>query len=136
MEKSNGPVVALIPRVLLRLLLRVLILSVMMAAIGGVFYVAVRPWYLNWGATAEERMKALPGDEIVGFVTRGRGITLQKFKQGGLADAKLFTLDQGLEVRTGAKTRIFTKAEIKDWIGQRAQAGRLPPNGFPRSGKF
>ncbi len=69
-------------------------------------------------------------------MTRGRGITLQKFKQGGLADAKFFTLSDGLEVKTGAKARVYTKAEIKDWIGQRAQAGRLPPQGFPRSGTF
>jgi len=39
-------------------------------------------------------------------------------------------------VKTGAKARVYTKAEIKDWIGQRAQAGRLPPQGFPRSGTF
>jgi len=69
-------------------------------------------------------------------MTRGRGNTLQKFKQGGLADAKIFALDQGLEVKTGAKARVYAKGEIKDWIGQRAQAGRLPPAGFPRSGKF
>jgi hypothetical protein len=48
-----------------RVLVRVLILSVTVAAIGGVFYVAVRPWYLNWGATADERTRILPGDEIV-----------------------------------------------------------------------
>ncbi|MBL8663699.1 MAG: DNA topoisomerase IV subunit A [Candidatus Odyssella sp.] len=69
-------------------------------------------------------------------MSRGRGITLQKFKQGGLADAKAFALEHGLEVRTGSKTRVYAKAELKDWIGQRAQAGRLPPQGFPRSGKI
>ncbi len=69
-------------------------------------------------------------------MNRGRGITLQKFKQGGLADVKVFALDQGLEVKTGSKSRVYAKAELKDWIGQRAQAGRLPPQGFPRSGKM
>ena len=69
-------------------------------------------------------------------MSRGRGITLQKFKQGGLADVKVFALDHGLEVRTGSKSRVYAKAELKDWIGQRAQAGRLPPQGFPRSGKI
>jgi hypothetical protein len=48
-----------------RIVLRLLILSVTVAAIGGVFYVAVRPWYLNWGTTAVERTSPLPGDEIV-----------------------------------------------------------------------
>jgi len=69
-------------------------------------------------------------------MSRGRGITLQKFKHGGLADAKAFALDQGLEVRIGAKSRIYSKPELEDWLGQRAQAGRLPPQGFPRSGKI
>jgi topoisomerase-4 subunit A len=69
-------------------------------------------------------------------MNRGRGITLQKFKQGGLADVKVFALEQGLEVKTGSKSRVYAKAELKDWIGQRAQAGRLPPQGFPRSGKI
>ena len=69
-------------------------------------------------------------------MNRGRGITLQKFKHGGLADAKAFALEQGLEVKTGSKSRVFTKAELKDWLGQRAQAGRLPPQGFPRSGRL
>ena len=69
-------------------------------------------------------------------MNRGRGITLQKFKQGGLADVKSFALEQGLEVTTGSKSRVYAKAELKDWIGQRAQAGRLPPQGFPRSGKI
>jgi topoisomerase-4 subunit A len=69
-------------------------------------------------------------------MTRGRGVTLQKYKQGGLSDAKCFELDAGLEVRTGSKTRLFAKAELKDWLGQRAQAGRLPPTGFPRGTKF
>jgi topoisomerase-4 subunit A len=69
-------------------------------------------------------------------MNRGRGITLQKFKQGGLADVKVFALDQGLEVKTGSKSRVYARAELKDWIGQRAQAGRLPPPGFPRSGKI
>jgi topoisomerase-4 subunit A len=69
-------------------------------------------------------------------MSRGRGITLQKFKHGGLADAKVFTLEQGLEVRTGTRSRVYARAELEDWLGQRAQAGRLPPQGFPRSGKI
>jgi topoisomerase IV subunit A len=71
-------------------------------------------------------------------MARGRGITLQKYKDGGLADAKAFALDAGLEVTLGAggRTRVYSKAELKDWIGQRAQAGRLPPAGFPRQKRF
>ncbi len=69
-------------------------------------------------------------------MTRGRGNILQRYKQGGLSDAKVFTLDQGLEVRGGEKIRVFTRDQLKDWIGERAQAGRLPPSGFPRGGKL
>jgi hypothetical protein len=46
------------------------------------------------------------------------------------------SLSEGLTCRTGDRTRTFAKAELEDWVGQRAQAGRLPPNGFPRARKF
>jgi topoisomerase-4 subunit A len=67
-------------------------------------------------------------------MARGRGITLQKYKDGGLADVTTFTLKQGLSVTTGRGVQTFT--EIKEWLGERAQAGRLPPTGFPRSNRF
>ncbi|MCB1532491.1 MAG: DNA topoisomerase IV subunit A [Alphaproteobacteria bacterium] len=67
-------------------------------------------------------------------MSRGKGITLQKFKDGGLADAKTFKMEQGLEYKYGAG---MTKVDdISPWIGKRAQAGRLPPNGFPKSNTF
>ncbi|MFN4764734.1 DNA gyrase C-terminal beta-propeller domain-containing protein, partial [Gillisia sp. Q332] len=68
-------------------------------------------------------------------MTRGRGVILQKYKDGGLSDAKTFNRKEGLSWAAGAgRTRIET--ELRDWLGKRAQAGRLPPNGFPRSNKF
>ena len=68
-------------------------------------------------------------------MTRGRGVILQKYKDGGLSDVKTFTLADGLTWSAGAgRTRCETK--LTAWIGKRAQAGRLPPNGFPRSNKF
>ncbi len=67
-------------------------------------------------------------------MTKGAGVALQKYKDGGLADVKVFTLAQGLTWKLGANTRTETK--LTEWIGSRAQAGRLPPNGFPKSGKF
>ena len=68
---------------------------------------------------------------------RGRGVRLQRYKDGGLADAKTFAKKEGLTY-TDAADRTFTlsSAELRDWWGQRAQAGRLPPRGFPKSGKF
>jgi topoisomerase IV subunit A len=67
-------------------------------------------------------------------MTRGRGITLQKYKEGGLADAKTFARAEGLSWKLGDRVRVET--DIKDWIGERAQAGRLPPKGFPKGNRF
>jgi topoisomerase-4 subunit A len=67
-------------------------------------------------------------------MTRGRGITLQKYKDGGLSDARVYKKSEGLTWRLGEKTR--TETDLKLWLGQRAQAGRLPPNGFPKNNKF
>jgi topoisomerase-4 subunit A len=68
---------------------------------------------------------------------RGKGVRLQRYKDGGLADAKVFSKKEGL-IYTDSAKRSFTlsSAELRDWWGQRAQAGRLPPKGFPKSGKF
>ncbi len=67
-------------------------------------------------------------------MTKGAGVALQKYKDGGMADVKVFTLAAGLTWKLGANTRTETK--LAEWRGARAQAGRLPPNGFPKSGKF
>ncbi len=67
-------------------------------------------------------------------MARGLGVTLQRYKEGGLADAKVFRLADGLSWRSGERTR--TETGLRDWLGERGQAGRLPPNGFPKSGKF
>jgi topoisomerase-4 subunit A len=67
-------------------------------------------------------------------MARGRGVTLQKYKQGGLSDAKVVALAEGLTWKLGDKVR--TETDLKDWIGERAQAGRLPPRGFPAGNRF
>jgi topoisomerase-4 subunit A len=68
-------------------------------------------------------------------MTRGRGVIMQKYKDGGLSDVKTFTLAEGLAWSAGAG-RTRTETKLTAWLGKRAQAGRLPPNGFPRSNKF
>ena len=68
-------------------------------------------------------------------MTRGRGVILQKYRDGGLADAKTFALAEGLGWAAGAG-RTRTERDLTAWIGKRAQAGRLPPAGFARSGRF
>jgi topoisomerase-4 subunit A len=70
-------------------------------------------------------------------MTRGKGVRLQKYKDGGAADARVFKKSGGL-TWADSSGREFNRtiSELKDWVGTRAQAGRLPPQGFPRHGKF
>jgi topoisomerase-4 subunit A len=73
-------------------------------------------------------------DEIPAM-TRGRGVILQRYGSGGLADAKVFALADGLSWRQG-ENRTRTELDLKPWRGARGGAGRLVPQGFPRSGRF
>ncbi len=70
-------------------------------------------------------------------MARGKGVRMQRYKDGGASDAKVFALKDGL-TWTDSSGRVFTveKAELKDWIGHRAEAGRLPPRGFPKNNRF
>ncbi len=65
---------------------------------------------------------------------KGTGVQLQKYKDGGLADVKTFSLAAGLTWRIGDKLRVEQK--LAEWLGARAAVGKMPPNGFPRSNKF
>jgi len=79
------------------------------------------------------KLLLFPLDEVP-EMTRGRGVILQRYKDGGLADVKTFTKADGLSWKTGDKTR--TETDLLAWDGKRAQAGRLPPKGFSRTNKF
>jgi topoisomerase-4 subunit A len=79
------------------------------------------------------KLLVFPLDQVPEMV-RGGGVILQRYKDGAMADAKVFRLADGLTWRLGEKTR--TETNLRDWIGERAQAGRLPPNGFPRIPRF
>jgi topoisomerase-4 subunit A len=68
-------------------------------------------------------------------MTKGRGITLQKYKDGGLSDAKTFTLKQGLSW-TDSSGRTKTETDLKEYRGDRAQAGRIVPRGFNKNNRF
>ena len=67
-------------------------------------------------------------------MTRGRGVKLQSYKDGELADVRTFTLAEGLSWKSG--DRIRTETDLRLYVGKRAQAGRLAPRGFPRSHRF
>ena len=70
-------------------------------------------------------------------MTRGRGVRLQRYKDGGLSDVKTFKAETGLTwVDTAERTYTLTMKELADWRGNRADAGRLAPKGFPRTNTF
>ena len=67
-------------------------------------------------------------------MTRGRGVIMQRYAEGGLSDLIVFDLADGLSWRSGQRTRRETALER--WIGKRGQVGRIVPKGFPRSNRF
>ncbi|WP_150286736.1 DNA topoisomerase IV subunit A [Rhabdaerophilum calidifontis] len=68
---------------------------------------------------------------------RGKGVRLQRYKEGGVADIKTFAAQSGLTWQDSAgRTFTLRGEEMRDWLGHRAEAGRLPPKGFPRSNRF
>ncbi len=70
-------------------------------------------------------------------MARGKGVRLQKYKDGGLSDVYVFHLAAGLTWRDPAgRTRTVARPELDEWIGKRAGTGRMAPRGFPRNNKF
>ena len=70
-------------------------------------------------------------------MARGKGTRLQRYKDGGVSDAKVFAVADGLSWRDSAgRTFTVARPELNEWIGNRAEAGRLPPKGFPRNNRF
>jgi topoisomerase-4 subunit A len=72
--------------------------------------------------------------EEVNELSRGRGVRLQKLRDGGLADVTIFRAEEGLRWQEGSRVRTFT--ELAPWLGKRAQAGAIVPKGFPRANRF
>jgi topoisomerase IV subunit A len=70
-------------------------------------------------------------------MSRGKGVRLQRYKDGGISDIKCFAIGDGLTWEDSAG-RMFSrnKDELVEWLADRATAGRTVPKGFPRSGKF
>ena len=82
------------------------------------------------------KMLVFPLNQI-SEMTRGKGVRLQRYKDGGVSDATTFNIAEGLTWRDAAD-RSFTRnaSELIEWLGSRAGVGRMVPKGFPRSGKF
>ena len=68
-------------------------------------------------------------------MVRGKGVRLQKYKEGGLSDITTFDLSNGLSwLDPAGRTR--TETNLEEWTGKRATAGRMAPRGFPRNKRF
>jgi topoisomerase IV subunit A len=82
------------------------------------------------------KMLVVPIDQVPDMA-RGRGVRLQRHKDGGLSDIKTFEVEKGL-TWTDSAGRVFNLSlkELADWRGNRADAGRLAPKGFPKTNKF
>jgi len=82
------------------------------------------------------KMVVFPLDQLP-EMSRGKGVRLQKYKDGGLSDLKTFPSTTGL-TWTDSSGRTYTKTmpELSEWLGNRADAGRSPPTGFPRNNRF
>jgi topoisomerase IV subunit A len=70
-------------------------------------------------------------------MSRGKGVRMQRYKDGGVSDVRCFAIDAGLTwVDSAGRAHSRSRADLLEWMGDRAQAGRIAPKGFPRSGRF
>jgi len=82
------------------------------------------------------KMLVFPLEEVP-EMARGKGVRLQRYKDGGLSDVRVFKKSEGLTwLDPAGRTFTLPFGELRDWVGQRAQAGRLAPRGFPKSNRF
>jgi topoisomerase IV subunit A len=82
---------------------------------------------------SNRKLLLFPIDQLP-VMSRGKGVLLQRYRDGKLSDAVVFRLEEGLSWPTPKGAR--TLAEPQYWIGKRGQAGRTVPHGFPRSNRF
>jgi topoisomerase IV subunit A len=79
------------------------------------------------------KLLVFPLDDVP-VMARGRGVILQKYTDGSLADLRTFTFAQGLSWKSGERTR--TETDMTPWKAARGSTGRMPPNGFPKNNRF
>jgi topoisomerase-4 subunit A len=97
----------------------------------------VAPEHDHVAVVGDNRKLVVFSLEELPVMARGQGVTLQRYRDGGLADATTFKIDEGLSWAMGGETgRTRTETEIQMWKVARGAAGRLPPQGFPRDNKF
>ena len=106
---------------------------------------------LNLGAARAKVVRPVDGDHVAAVgdnrkmvvfpveelpvMARGKGVRMQRYQDGGLSDARTFTLGHGLVwLDGGGRTR--TQRELEEWSARRGAAGRMAPRGFPRDNRF
>ena len=87
------------------------------------------------GVVGENRKLLVFGTDELPVMRRGRGVLLQRYRDGALSDAVSFNQADGLSWQAGAGRR-RTEPDLAYWKGKRGQAGRVAPRGFPRSNRF
>ena len=110
--------------------------AVMSLADGDRAYLAARAEGDFVAAVGENRKLLVFPIEQVPTLAKGRGVRLQRYKDGGLSDLKVFDAEAGLTWVNGERTFRRGRDELMDYRGERASAGRMAPTGFPRSNKF
>ena len=102
----------------------------------GVRALLAKPVWGDHVACVGENRKVLifPLEELP-EMTRGKGVRLQKYKDGGLSDLTTIVLADGLSWHDPAG-RTRTESELAEWMGKRAGTGRMAPRGFPRDNTF
>ena len=89
------------------------------------------------GIIGDNRRLLIINASDVPVMTRGQGVALQKYRDGGLADVTSFRRADGLSWPMGGSgTRTRTEADVSLWVAPRGSTGRMPPQGFPRDNRF
>ena len=98
---------------------------------------AIAPAHDSVAVIGENRKLAVFPLSELPEMTRGQGVTLQRYRDGGLSDATTLVLADGLSWAMGGDSgRTRTEADLTPWRAARGAAGRMPPTGFPRDNRF
>jgi topoisomerase-4 subunit A len=88
-------------------------------------------------AIGENRKMLVFPLSVLPELARGQGVTLQRYRDGGLSDAVAFRFSEGLSWTLGGESgRVRTESDLSPWRAARGAAGRMPPLGFPRTNRF
>ncbi len=95
---------------------------------------SINPGHDHVAVMGNNRKMAVYKLDEIPEMNRGRGVILQKYREGALSDIVTFKLEDGLSWHLGDRVR--TETDLLPWLGRRGQIGKQPPIGFPRNNKF